>query len=172
MQKKNIFITIAVLIVIVAVGGAAFFYLISKRASFEGDTLDFPPPRILTDSPPPVGFTGPVSEEWIKMRLQTAGNTISFRDVRILNPGFVAIHADKNGKPGAIIGTSGLISGSVDDLVISLNRPSKAGELLHAVAYRDDGDGVFEVPGADIPYIDKDGRPVAQNFLIFTEPSP
>lgn len=75
---------------------------------------------------------------------QKPGKTVEIHTVVMSDKGFVAIHQDSNGKPGAIIGTSKLLpmAGS-EGVVITLSRETRNQEVLFAVLHKDDGDGVF-----------------------------
>ena len=65
-------------------------------------------------------------------------------------PGYVVIHKEADGKPGLIIGNGELVSGSNSNYVVSID-VSQAGTKIFAMLHYDDGDGLFEFPGDDIP---------------------
>lgn len=87
--------------------------------------------------------TVPTSDT-IAVSTQVAGNSITVDNAFLEKAGFITIHSvDSKGKPGAIIGTSGLLSvGAKQDLEI--NAPVKSGEKYMAMLHIDDGDKKFD----------------------------
>jgi hypothetical protein len=66
-------------------------------------------------------------------------------------PGWMVIHADKNGAPGDVIGVTSVASGETNDVVVAIDA-SKATPTLWAMLHIDAGKiGVYEFPGADVP---------------------
>lgn len=64
--------------------------------------------------------------------------------VTITEPGFVVIHADSNGQPGEVLGSSTLLqSGSHNNTPIKLSRKTVNGEIIYAVLHKDNGDGQY-----------------------------
>ena len=56
--------------------------------------------------------------------------------------GFVVIHADASGTPGAVIGTSQAISGEITSLQVPVD-PTLVGTKVYAMLHYDNGDGVY-----------------------------
>ncbi len=67
-------------------------------------------------------------------------------------PGWLVIHADKDGKPGPILGKTQVQAGENLNVVVSID-VAKATPRLHAMLHVDRGTmGVFEFPdGPDVP---------------------
>ncbi len=96
----------------------------------------------------------PVSEDYVSVKNQAlSGNTITVSEVSLSEPGFVAIHMDNNGKPGRVIGKSGVLTaGIINDLNITLEETVSGGVVLYAMLHKDaNNNGIFDFPGADTP---------------------
>ena len=65
-------------------------------------------------------------------------------------PGYVVIHKSADGKPGPVIGNSGLVSGSYKNFKVTIDE-TQAGTRVFAMLHYDDGDSTYEFPGDDIP---------------------
>jgi len=82
--------------------------------------------------------------------------------------GYVVVHQDSEGKPGAIIGNSdALPQGESRDFEITLSRESIDGETLYAMLHSENGDGAFN-PAEDTPIKDDRGNIVLMNFLVLS----
>lgn len=98
---------------------------------------------------------------------QGPGRQITVANVVFEKTGYVVIHrADATGQAGAVIGQSGIISGKAENVAISLKEMVAAGDTLIAMLHTDDGDGVYEFPGADMPLKDDAGSVVQMKFSI------
>lgn len=65
-------------------------------------------------------------------------------------PGFLAVHADAGGEPGAVLGVSELLpAGEVGAVTVQLDEPLSASGRLHAVAWVDRDEDEFFTPGPD-----------------------
>jgi hypothetical protein len=89
-------------------------------------------------------------------------------------PGWVVIHADENGAPGAVLGYSNALpSGLSTGITITID-PSAAGSTVWAMLHSDTGAaGTYEfgeVDGADTPVLDAGGSPVMSSFVILQHP--
>ncbi len=76
-------------------------------------------------------------------------NEVSIDSVYLDEPGYVVIHRDDNGSPGAVIGHSELISGEREDLKVSVSGDITS--TVHPMLHFDDGDEMYEFPGDDGP---------------------
>ncbi|KKW42995.1 MAG: hypothetical protein UY92_C0001G0009 [Candidatus Magasanikbacteria bacterium GW2011_GWA2_56_11] len=84
--------------------------------------------------------------------------------------GWVAVHADNGGIPGAIIGQTALSAGSYTDTKVTIDA-TKATPVLHAMLHIDQGaPGIFEFPGADIP-LSYQGTGVVGSFEAAATPT-
>lgn len=77
-------------------------------------------------------------------------NQVTIDSVFLDEPGYVVIHANAGGQPGATIGHSDLISGEASDVTIDVGT-GDATPLVYAMLHYDDGDGEYEFPGDDGP---------------------
>lgn len=111
-------------------------------------------------------------ENMIVVMEQRPGNTITASQVYLAAPGFVVIHEDTNGAPGAIIGSSALLqAGESSDIKITLSRATKNGEKLHAMLHNDtDANGKFSAT-ADKAVESRLGGPIEGWFEISSDAS-
>ncbi len=80
-------------------------------------------------------------------------------------PGWMVIHADNGGKPGAVIGHTQLQAGENDNVVVQVDA-SKVTPTLYAMLHADEGvQGAYEFPGPDIPVL-LDGQMVSPAFQV------
>ena len=97
---------------------------------------------------------------------QQPGDTVSISMAVLQTSGYVVIHEDKDGAPGAILGSSKVLTqGQSTDVSISLSRTSQDGEILYAMLHVDDGDGTFD-PTQDGPVKDDQGNIILMTFNI------
>ena len=97
---------------------------------------------------------------------QRPGNTVTASIVYLAAPGYVVIHEDVDGKPGAIIGASALLqAGENLNIRVTLSRSTEDGQKLHAMLHADtDGNGSFST--ADAPIQSRLGGPLEGWFEI------
>jgi hypothetical protein len=80
--------------------------------------------------------------------------TVTIIEATVPGPGWVVIHADNDGKPGAVIGYAPLDAGVNSNVVVDVDTDA-ATPVLHAMLHSDEGDvGTFEFPGPDAPLMD------------------
>jgi hypothetical protein len=104
----------------------------------------------------------PKTKNAVTVTGQKAGNSIVIDEVSLQKPGYVVIHADDKGKPGAIVARSGLVSaGTKQDLVI--NYAAKAGTVYYVMLHSDNGDGKFDA-AKDLPIMGADAMAVMASF--------
>ena len=98
---------------------------------------------------------------------QKPGNTVLGSMVYLAAPGYLVIHEDKNGEPGAILGTSALLqAGENTNIPVTLSRASRDGETLHAMLHTDaDSNGSFDA-SIDPPVQSRLGGPIHGWFEI------
>jgi hypothetical protein len=81
--------------------------------------------------------------------------------------GWIVIHEDNAGAPGAVIGKTLLTAGVSQNVAITLSRDVVDGEVLYAMLHKDEGvAGTYEFPGADAPVLDPLGAVIAPAFTI------
>jgi hypothetical protein len=91
------------------------------------------------------------------------GTSVVVASVTLPAPGFIAVHSNADGKPGAVIGNSELLpAGTSTDVVIVLDQPLAATDMVFPMVHIDiDGDGEYTfVPPdniVDVPATTADG---------------
>jgi len=99
---------------------------------------------------------------------QKPGLAVRINAALFAKTGFVVIHEDNNGKPGAIIGSSNFLSvGNNTNFIINLFRESINGENLFAMLHNDNGDNKFNAAN-DPPVKDDTGNVIMMKFSIST----
>jgi len=79
-------------------------------------------------------------------------------------PGYIVIHMDLEGAPGPLIGNSELLSGSMTSVWVSIDA-AQAGTGIFPMLHYDNGDGVYEFPGPDLPTV-FDGNVVVKRINL------
>jgi len=101
---------------------------------------------------------------------QAGGANVFIGSATLPDGGYVVIHKDLEGKPGAIIGISEFLSeGTTSNFLIDLDEEAVDGDSLFAMLHIDDGDRSFAFPGADIPVANIEGNIVLTKFGIVDE---
>jgi hypothetical protein len=98
-----------------------------------------------------VGLLAPLAPAAVTFAEQrTDGEEVVVAEVTLPAPGFVALHADEDGLPGAILGISALLpEGASRDVPVGLEGPEAGPQTVFAVAYVDrDGDGLAGITAA------------------------
>jgi uncharacterized surface protein with fasciclin (FAS1) repeats len=76
---------------------------------------------------------------------------VTIESVTSRGPGWLAIHADADGKPGPVIGWTAVDDGENSEVVVEID-PAAATPVLHAMLHVDEGVvGTYEFPGPDVP---------------------
>ena len=151
-MMMNKYLWVVGLLVVLGLG----YYLIKGRTQTPATT------EVATEET----ATVPGEKNLVLVSDYTAGKTVTVARVVLEKPGYVMIHEDASGKPGAIIGTSTLLSaGESTDVVVNLKRAGKDEEVLYAMLHMDDGDGKF-VATTDLPVTDSQGNVVMMNFIV------
>ena len=105
-------------------------------------------------------------EDSIFVANQKPGRFVNVGRAALSKKGYVAIHQEEAGAPGAIIGFSSLLSAVESrNFSVTLNRKSVAGESFYAMIHWDNNNGAFN-PSEDMPAKDKDGNIVMAKFMI------
>lgn len=95
---------------------------------------------------------------------QFPGPLVFISHVQLPQGGWVVIHRDESGAPGAIAGV-GYFDKDLTTGEVNLSRVSADGETYHAVLYRDDGNVIFDQK-LDSVYRDDKGLPIVTTFRI------
>jgi hypothetical protein len=96
----------------------------------------------------------------------TPGKKITINSVSFENPGYVVVFTDKEGMPNKVFARSEILTGVYSDVSIDLPRNISEGEIFYAVLFADNGDSVFEVPGDDVPLVDKNNSPIIKRIVV------
>ena len=105
------------------------------------------------------------------------GTTIVVKSVELPSAGFIAVHADNGGSPGAVIGHSDLLAaGTSDGVTVTLDTPLEGTSIVWPMAHIDmDGDGqyTFMPPdnAIDVPAINADGNVAVAPSAVTLLPS-
>ncbi|HRW05961.1 MAG TPA: fasciclin domain-containing protein [Caldilineaceae bacterium] len=92
------------------------------------------------------------------------GTNVAVLQAVAAQAGWIVIHADNNGAPGAVLGHTSLPAGTTDNIIVTLDEPISGEVPLWAMLHVDEGEaGVYEFPGPDSP-VTVDGEVVMQPF--------
>ncbi len=104
---------------------------------------------------------------YVEVNDQAVSNgTVTVAGVGSVGPGWIVIHADNNGAPGAILGETAVSDGDNSNVVVNIDT-TKATSKLWAMLHTDAGTvGTFEFPnGPDTP-VTQNGNIVMQSFMV------
>ncbi len=80
----------------------------------------------------------------------TAGSRVTIQSAYLAQPGYIVVYRSTTDGDTKIVGHSALLeTGQYTNLAITLDSAVAADQTVTAVLHKDDGDGKFEVPGAD-----------------------
>lgn len=102
---------------------------------------------VTTTTATPVAATPPTGPSEIAFSPQVSdGSTIVIDSVNLPAPGFIAVHADADGKPGPIVGHSDLLpAGTSTDVTVTLDAPLTESAKLFPMVHIDmNGNGEYE----------------------------
>jgi len=97
---------------------------------------------------------------------------VTIDEVIASQPGWLVIHATRNGGPGPVIGFSPVVVGSNPDLAVDIDLSQATGQLF-AMLHVDAGQaGEYEFPGDDAPVFDQGGNVVLTPFTLLDSQAP
>lgn len=99
----------------------------------------------------------------VVMSDQNPGDVVYLSSVQLAAPGWVVIHKDNKGTPGAVIGSMYFPAGTNPGNKITLSQPLLDGGLYYAMLHSDDGDKKFDA-SKDLPLLDSKGGMIMQSF--------
>jgi hypothetical protein len=147
-------VTVIVIIILIVLG----YYL------FKGNNSSVTPG---TDMSTTTDMTSDANEvNRIVVSDQYPGNVVYVSSVQLANAGWVEIHKDNNGTPGAIIGSAYFEKG-INPGKITLTENTVDGGTYYAMIHTDDGDKKFD-PAKDLPLKDSKGNIVMKLFHATT----
>lgn len=177
MLTNNQKVLIAALVGFIIGAGAIWVWTVSNSAtrevpeeesqtdvSEEVKTEEKSPVTTPETTPAQTGGSAPQTldnSELIKVMGQKAGTEVMV-NVTLDAAGWVAIHEDREGSLGNVLGARWVAAGTQDATVMLL-RATTAGKTYHAVLYNDDGDRQFEY-GIDARLLDGSKQPVQAQF--------
>ncbi|MEK7646543.1 MAG: hypothetical protein AAB381_02510 [Patescibacteria group bacterium] len=141
-------VTVIVIIVLIVIGIMVF----SKDKGT--DTTD------TTTTPTTTTATAGVNR--VVMSDQYPGNLVYLSSVQFEKGGWVVIHADNAGQPGAIIGQTYFDKG-INPGRVTLTTATVEGGTYYAMLHSDDGDKVFSAT-KDVPLKDANGNIIMKIF--------
>jgi len=144
-------VTVIVIIALIIIGIMVFN---NKKSS---DVSDMTP----TDTTDIVDTSSETNR--IVMSDQFPGNVVYVSSVTLANAGWVEIHKDNAGTPGAIIGSIYLEKGINPGSKITLTSPTVEGGIYYAMLHSDDGDKKFDA-AKDLPLKDSKGNIIMKLF--------
>jgi plastocyanin len=137
-------------------------------------STDTPAPTVaLTDTPAPMAAPTNTPAPAMAVAMPSVSvadqpikdDTVTVAKVVSNGPGWIVIHADKNGAPGAVLGHSAVKDGENTDVAVKLAAEGRT-ETLYAMLHTDAGTvGTYEFPGADGP-VSVDGKVVTPAFKV------
>lgn len=142
-------VTIIVIIVLVILG-----YSLFKG----GDTTQTP----ITDNTEETANTTAKDINRVVISDQFPGNIVYVSSAQFTKPGFVVIHKDNAGQPGAIIGYQYFDKG-INPGKITLTSSTVEGGIYYAMLHSDDGDKKFDA-NKDLPLKDASGNIIMKLF--------
>ena len=160
------------LLVLVLVGAGAYLYKtklagkVEEKMEVSQKTTE--ETKEVTPSEAMVATDG-LDEEAVDVIDQLPGSTVVVSMVSTKKPVFVMIHKlDEEGNPGAVIGSSGLITKDSEKVTIKLTERMVQNSKYTAMLHTDDGDGKLTFPGPDAPTKDSAGEIVMMDFMAST----
>lgn len=158
------------ILVVIALAAAGYWYWISTRPESAGQATQ-------TDGTSTQGqvstSAGMLAEDnAVVVNEQRPGNSVTGSLVYLDASGFLVLHEAGDGEPGAIIGSSALLSrGENSNIRVSLSRQTRDGETLYAMLHYDtNGDGRFDA-NTDTPVPSQLGGPIYGWFDISSSAS-
>lgn len=124
---------------------------------FGGKDTETPAP---SDATPTTTNTTGVNS--IVMSDQYPGNVVYISSVQLAAPGWVVIHKDNKGKPGAVIGQT-YVGAGLSPAKITVSEAIIDGGTYYAMLHSDSGDQKFDAT-ADMPLKDSAGNEVMRVF--------
>ena len=111
-----------------------------------------------------------VEENAVVVSEQKPGTTVTGSLVHLAAPGFLVIHEDASGEPGAILGASALLpAGKSMNVKVTLSRASKDGETLHAMLHFEKGGNSTFSPAEDMAVPSRFGGSISGWFEVSSD---
>lgn len=158
---------IVLVLAIVVLGGGTYYFL----GGGPGDDLrNGPKEEASTDTSNVSGI--PAEENMVVVSEQKPGASIRGSLIVLAAPGYLVIHEDNNGEPGAILGASALLpAGENSNVTVTLSRATRDGETLHAMLHFEKGGNTAFSAAEDTPVPSRLGGPISGWFEVSSEAS-
>lgn len=111
-------------------------------------------------------ISSPAGPNALSVANQVSGLTVAIDSVTLENSGWVAIHEERDGGLGNILGAAWIPEGTSENVSIDLLRATAAERSYYAVLHGDNGDRTFDYH-IDLPLVSETNAPIAVKF--FTE---
>lgn len=156
-MKKTLIILLPVILIVSLIG----WFMMNNQTSQPQTNQPTPMPQqtVSNDS----GMR--VESNSVYVSGQGESDSLTVTMVTLVDPGYVVIHSDNNGKPGAVLGKSELLpTGTQNNAPIKLSRKTVNGEIIYAALYRDNGDKKHT--SDDEPVRGANGEPMMMNVTV------
>lgn len=104
------------------------------------------------------------SDAILTIENQPAGKSVAIKNMNLAATAWVAIHDDRDGKPGDILGAKRYFATETSGTV-PLLRATVAGKRYFAMVHKDNGNLAFEFKAGDAPLMNSAGEPVMAAFV-------
>ena len=148
------------LLLVLVLGGGAYYFLNTSANDLDGNLNE----EMNTDS----NISAMRAEEnMVVVSEQRPGATITGSLVVLAAPGYLVIHEDNNGEPGAILGASALLpAGESSNVLVTLSRATRDGETLHAMLHFEKGGNTAFSAAEDTSVPSRLGGPISGWFEV------
>lgn len=108
------------------------------------------------------GTVTPAAANRVVVADQFPGNVVYLSSVQLSNGGWVVIHKDNAGTPGAVLGSTWFDKG-INPGQVKLSASTVDGGTYYAMIHSDDGDKKFDIT-KDLPLKDANGNVIMKMF--------
>jgi hypothetical protein len=157
-EQKNNKVRVYVTVVLCFAAGLGLAWLLFSAGN--GQTNNMKVEEVASST---VGATGVLAEDQI-FGLEATVKSVKFEN----RAGWVAIHEDREGKPGNILGATWLPVGENKEVKVGLLRSMEAGKTYYAMLHDDDGDKKFDYKN-DLSLPSPTGEPIMAAFRALTQ---
>jgi|GEM_PF-775797 len=163
--------TLIALLVVVALGlGGYFLWNSPQAADMDADMNGNMGMEGMEGKDGMQNTTGMRAEDNMVVVMEQRPGTTVTGMVHLAAPGYLVIHEDKGGEPGAVLGASALLpAGDTDNIKVALSRPSKDGETLHAMLHFEKGGNTAFSAAEDTPVPSALGGPIHGWFQVSSD---
>lgn len=157
-EQKNNKVRVYVTVVLCFAAGLGLAWLLFSAGN--GQTNNMKVEEVASST---IGATGVLAEDQV-FGLEAIVKSVKFEN----RAGWVAIHEDREGKPGNILGATWLPVGESKEVKVELLRSMEAGKTYYAMLHDDDGDKKFNYKN-DLSLPSATGEPIMVAFRALTQ---